>query len=42
VVPLGAHVAEALRMATRRTISGEIELLAGDPVVAERENRALF
>jgi tetratricopeptide (TPR) repeat protein len=29
----------ALRLATRRTISGEIELLADDPVAAERELR---
>ena len=28
-----------LRMATRRTISGAVELLAGDPVAAERELR---
>lgn len=28
-----------LRMATRRTVSGAIELLAGDPVAAERELR---
>jgi len=28
-----------LRMATRRTISGAVELLAGDPIAAERELR---
>ena len=28
-----------LRMATRRTVSGAVELLAGDPVAAERELR---